>query len=261
MQTTAIIQARMGSHRLPGKVLMPLAGRPVLWHVINRLKYSQKINVIVVATTGEIIDDAVVKLCEDNGVPYFRGSEDYVLDRYYQAAKIFNADPIVRITADCPAIDPQIVDEVVEGFLKGNYDIYGLTGEFPDGLDCTVFSFRALEDAWKNAMLPSEREHVCPYMGSHPEKFKNGGYEKFKGMGSYRWTLDTAEDYEFLCEVFSRLYREDSLFLTNDIFKLLEMEPHLLQINRHIVRNEGYMKSLDNDKKFLNSVHKEKRGF
>lgn len=261
MQTTAIIQARMGSHRLPGKVLMPLAGRPVLWHVINRLKYSQKINVIVVATTGEIIDDAVVNLCRDIGVQYFRGSQGDVLDRYYQAAKMFNADPIVRITADCPVIDPYIVDEVVEGFLKGNYDIYGLNGEFPDGLDCTVFSFRALQDAWKNAILPSEREHVCPYMESHPEKFRTGGYEKFKDMGSYRWTLDTAEDYKFLCEVFSRLYREDSLFLTNDILKLLEMEPHLLQINRHIVRNEGYIKSLDDDKKFIGFTNRKKTEF
>jgi spore coat polysaccharide biosynthesis protein SpsF len=261
MLTAAIIQARMGSHRLPGKVLMPLAGKPVLWHVINRLKYSQKINVIVVATTGEKIDDAVVKLCEDNGVPYFRGSEDDVLDRYYQAAKMFNADPIVRITADCPAIDPYVVDEVVEGFLNGNYDIYGLSGEFPDGLDCTVFSFRALEDAWRNAELPSEREHVCPYMEGHPEKFKIGGYEKFKGMGHYRWTLDTEDDYKFLSEVFSRLYKENELFLTEDIVRLMEREPDLMQLNSHVQRNEGYIKSLDNDKKFLNPAHKEKRGF
>lgn len=251
MHTVAIVQARMGSTRLPGKILKPLAGKPALWHVVNRLRYAKRLDQVVVATTDEKQDDVVEKFCLENDVPCFRGSQEDVLDRYYHAAKKFSADPIVRITADCPVIDPAIVDEVVEGFMNGKYDVYGLSGEFPDGLDCTVFSFWALEDTWENAKLPSEREHVGPYMHNHPERYKIGIYEKFKGLSHHRWTLDEEADLLFLQAIYDRIYRPGQIFVTQDILDLLEREPHLMEINSGIIRNEGYLKSLEEDKSFL----------
>ena len=251
MHTVAIVQARMVSTRLPGKILKPLAGKPALWHLINRLGYCKRLDQAVIATTTEEEDDVVEQFCRVHDVPCFRGSEEDVLDRYYQAAKTFNADPIVRITADCPVIDPTIVDEVVEGYSKGNFDVYGLGGEFPDGLDCGLFSFWTLEDTWKHATLPSEREHVGPYMGKHPEKYRIGRYEKFKGLGHHRWTLDEQADLRSLEAVFDRLYRPGKIFFTQEILDLLEKEPQLMEINAGIIRNEGYLKSLAEDEKFL----------
>ena len=248
MKTVAIIQARMGSTRLPGKVLMPLAGRPVLAHVVERLSYCRTLSATVVATTTEKADDAVAAFCVSAHVPCFRGSLDDVLDRYYQAAQIHGADPVVRITADCPAIDPVIVDAVVTGFCAGKYDLYGLDGEFPDGLDTSVFSFLALSTAWREATLQSEREHVGPYILNHPERFRIGGLRLFNGVAHHRWTLDEPRDYEFLSRVFRRLYRKESPFLTNEVLDLLAQEPELLGLNQGIIRNEGYLRSLAEDK-------------
>lgn len=251
MNTVAIVQARMGSTRLPGKILKPLAGKPALWHVVERLGYSKQLQDIVVATTINNEDNIVEDFCKENQVKWYRGSVDDVLDRYYQAAKLYGADPVVRITADCPVIDPVIADEVIEGFFKGGYDVYGLGGEFPDGLDCGLFAFWVLEDTWKNAKLPSEREHVGPYMSKHPERYKAGMYEKFKGLGHHRWTLDEEADLRFLQAIYDRLYKQGQIFLTQDILGLLEKEPHLMEINSGIIRNEGYLKSLKEDKQFL----------
>ena len=239
----------MGSSRLPGKILKPLVGIPALLHVITRLRHSKNLDEIVVATTEEPEDNPVEEFCTRNAIRSFRGSEKDVLDRYYRAAIAFKADPIVRITADCPVIDPNIVDKVVAEFKQGGYDIYGLSGEFPDGLDCTVFSFQTLKTAWKEAKLVSEREHVCPYMEKHPELFKIGGYKPFKKLQDHRWTLDEPDDYRFLTEIYSRLYHPEKIFLTEDILALLRQEPDLIKINQNIVRNEGYLKSLEQDKK------------
>ena len=251
MKTSAIIQARMGSTRLRGKIMKPLAGKPALWHLVNRLGYSKLLDEIVIATTVNSEDDIVVEFCKENNIKWFRGSEDDVLDRYYQAAKSFGADPIVRITADCPVIDPTIVDEVIKGFFEGGYDVYGLGGEFPDGLDCSMFAYLVLEDTWKNASLPSEREHVGPYMERHPEKYKIGSYEKFKGLAHHRWTLDEKADLLFLEGVYDHLYKEGEIFLAGEILDLLEKEPQLMDINSEITRNEGYLKSLAEDERQL----------
>ena len=245
MKVVAIVQARMSSSRLPGKVLLPLAGKPVLAHVIERLQSCNSLDGLVLATSIKSEDGAIQQWCSANRVDCFRGSLNDVLDRYYQAATHYKADAIVRITADCPLIDPMIVDEVVEGFLAGNFDAYSLAGEFPDGLDCQVFSYSAIERAWSEAKLPSEREHVGPYIEkTHPELFNIGSLEKFSGLSHHRWTLDEARDYEFLQAVFARLCKEGSLFRTSEILALLEREPDLLQINSGIIRNEGYLKSL-----------------
>jgi spore coat polysaccharide biosynthesis protein SpsF len=244
MKVVAIIQARMSSTRLPGKVLMPLAGQPVLAHVVQRSQACRKVNEVVVATSTDTSDDAIEKWCADNQVSLYRGSLNDVLDRYYQAAKLHGADAIVRITADCPAIDPQTVDEVIQGFIEGGYEFYGLSGEFPDGLDCTVFSFKAIEQAWREAKLPSEREHVGPYIEKNPQLFKSGGLKKYTDLSHMRWTLDEPRDYEFLCQVFDQLANQDKLFTAEDVLTLLKDQPELQTINQTIVRNEGYLKSL-----------------
>ena len=249
MNVVAIVQARMSSTRLPGKVLLPLAGKPVLAHVVDRLRSCNSINNVVLATSADPSDDAVAEWCGGYDVECFRGSLDDVLDRFYQAAKEYSVDSVVRITADCPAIDPEIIDEVVEQYVAGGFDYYGLSGEFPDGLDCTVISFNALEAAWKDAKLLSEREHVGPYIEKNPERFVNGGYEKFTGLGHHRWTLDETRDYEFLGEVFGKLYKANDKFGYAEILELMDAEPELMNINSGIVRNEGYAKSLENDRK------------
>jgi spore coat polysaccharide biosynthesis protein SpsF len=249
MKTVAIVQARMSSTRLSGKVLMPLVGEPVLWHVVSRILTCKTIAEVVVATSTDATDDSIEAWCQGADVSCYRGSLNDVLDRYYQAGLLHAADVVVRITADCPAIDPTIVDEVVRGFLLGGYQFYGLVGEFPDGLDCTVFMFSALARAWREAALPSEREHVGPYIEKHPEMFKNGGLAKFEGLSHHRWTLDEPQDYEFLQAVFSRLHQKNRIFLATDVLRLLENEPELIDINSSIVRNEGYLKSLIEDRK------------
>ena len=248
MRTVCIVQARMSSTRLPGKVLLPLAGREVLAHVLDRLDFCKTLDEVVVATSSDASDDVLAKWCRARGVRVFRGSLHDVLDRYYQCAIEHKATAVVRITADCPALDPTLVDEVVRGFHAGGYDLFYLGGEFPDGLDCEVFSFAALERAWREAALPSEREHVGPYIANHPKWFRLGSLEKFKGLAHHRWTLDEPRDLVFLQSLFGRLQRPDGQpFLTQDILDLLEREPERLQTNEGIVRNEGLLKSLAAD--------------
>jgi spore coat polysaccharide biosynthesis protein SpsF len=254
MNTIAIIQARMSSSRLPGKVLLPLADIPVLSHIIIRLQNCKTIKKVLVATSADSSDDSISEHCAIMGIECYRGSLLDVLDRYYQCAKQFNATSVVRITADCPTIDSVIVDAVVTGFLAGNYDYYSHGGEFPDGLDCEVISFPALEKAWRYAILPSEREHVCPYIHTtHKSDFKTGFLELFKGLQHMRWTLDEPSDYELLKKIFNALHKPNKIFLTNDILTILKKHPEWLSINGDIARNSGYKKSLEHDKNFLSS--------
>ena len=248
MKIVAILQARMNSSRLRGKVMMKLANKPVLAHIVERLSYCKMIEKIVVATTIEDSDDVVNDYCINNKIDCYRGKVDDVLDRYYNTAKIYGADPIVRITCDCPVIDPVVVDSVITGYLSGEYDSYGLGGKFPDGLDCTVYSFSALEKAWEEARLTSEREHVGPYIENNPNLFKNGSLELFNNLDQHRWTLDVSNDYELLSRIFDSLYRVNSPFLSHEILQFLKRNPELSEINNKVVRNEGYIKSLEKDK-------------
>ena len=248
MKIVAILQARMNSSRLRGKVMMKLANKPVLAHIVERLSYCKMIEKIVVATTIEDSDDVVNDYCINNKIDCYRGKVDDVLDRYYNTAKIYGADPIVRITCDCPVIDPVVVDSVITGYLSGEYDSYGLGGKFPDGLDCTVYSFSALEKAWEEARLTSEREHVGPYIENNPNLFKNGSLELFNNLDQHRWTLDVSNDYELLSRIFDSLYRVNSPFFSHEILQFLKRNPELSEINNKVVRNEGYIKSLEKDK-------------
>jgi spore coat polysaccharide biosynthesis protein SpsF len=249
MNVVAIIQARMSSTRLPGKVLTPLAGRPVLAHVVERIRHCRHIDQIVVATSVDGSDDAIEAWCQGAAVACHRGSLHDVLDRYHQAGLAHGADVIVRITADCPAIDPAIVDEVVQGYLSGGYEFFGLAGEFPDGLDCTVFAASAIARAWRESTLPSDREHVGPYIEHHPEWFKCGGLHKFSGLSHLRWTLDEPRDLHLLQAIFGELDRGPGAapFGAADVLALLARRPHLTTINSGIFRNEGYLKSLAAD--------------
>ena len=176
MIPSAIVQARMGSTRLPGKVMFSLAGKPVLWHVLDRISAAKTIKNIIIATTTLAEDDLIEEKGKEWGYHVFRGSANNVLNRYVSAAKEYNANPIVRITADCPLIDPEIIDEVLTHYLSGGYDMYGLSGEFPDGLDVTVFSLSALEKSDREAKLQSEREHIGQYIETHKKQFNVNGY-------------------------------------------------------------------------------------
>ena len=245
-KVTAIIQARMGSSRLPGKVLLPLGGKCVLWHIHNRLTISKFIDEIVVSTSTSKKDDPVHDYCQTNNILLFRGDESDVLDRFYHTAIKHESSSIVRITADCPVIDPQIVDETIEKYFNNKYDACGLAGEFPDGLDCEVFSFRALELAWNNAQLKSDREHVTPYIWKCQD-LKKGEYHKFTNLGHLRWTLDEKEDYCVINNIYEHLYK-GQIFFTKDILQLLSVRPDLFSANGSIVRNEGYSISLNKDR-------------
>jgi len=245
----AIIQARMGSTRLPGKVLKKIAKKPLLWHVIDRLKKATLIDSIVLATSDQKIDKPVYELAVNSGINGYAGSEIDVLDRYYQAATAFNLEIVVRITADCPLLDPQIVGEVVSCYLNGDYDYVANTLElsYPDGLDVEVFSYSALKQAWKEAKLVSEREHVTPYIWKHPDIFKLNNVRNSVDISHYRWSVDESRDLQFVREIYKRLYRENQFFDMKDILKLLENHPELVKINQGIAINEGYAKSIKED--------------
>jgi len=250
MKVAAIVQARMGSTRLPGKVMKDIVGKPMLWHIINRLKKTKLIDSITIATTGKEIDKPILKLAEDLGIDSFAGSEEDVLDRYYQAAKKFGVDVVVRLTADCPLIDPRIIDKVIQRYLKGDCDYAAntLKRTYPDGLDVEVFSYMALEKAWKEAKWASEREHGTPYIWKNPDKLMLANVENSVNYSHLRWVVDEKEDLEFVRQVYGHLYREGGLFYMEDVLDLLRKYPHLKQINQGIATNEGYAKSLRKDR-------------
>ena len=249
----AIIQARMGSSRLPNKVLLNLKGHTVLEHVITRINQSKYIDNIFVATSNKPENKDIKKLCNDLNVSCFMGSEEDVLDRFYQLAKLNNFqddDILIRITADCPLIDPLVVDKVIIEHLSKNNDYTSNTIEctYPDGLDCEVFNFKILKDIWKNAKLNSEREHVTLYIHNNSKSYKLNNVANDIDLSHLRWTLDEKEDYIFINEIYKYLFNENEIFLTKDILRLLENKVNLKNINNKYVRNEGLLKSLNKEK-------------
>lgn len=246
---TVIIQVRVGSQRLPKKVLKKILGKPMILYVLKRVKRIKNIEQIVIATTIQKEDDIIVKIAKENGIAVFRGSEIDVLDRYYNCAKKFNADPIIRITSDCPLIDPFLVDDILEFYMKHNFDYVSNTivPTYPDGLDIEIFSFKTLENAAINAKMRSEREHVSPYIKNHPEKFKLYNYMNKKDLSTYRWTVDEKKDLIFVRKIFKKM-NPKSVFGYEKILELLSKFPELSEINQNFIRNEGYEKSLKNDK-------------
>lgn len=232
----AIVQARMSSSRLPGKSLMEIAGRPMLEWVIRRVKRSRLIDLVMVATTTDTSDDPIEMLCKKLETPVFRGSMNDVLDRYYQAAKQLQADIIVRITSDCPLIDPGLIDKTIELLKEKEADFAcnrlppPMKRTFPIGLDVEVVRFHALERAWKEANKKNEREHVMPYLYEEPGRFKVVKIDHVADYGSMRWTVDTREDLEFVRQIYAHTKGRDD-FSWQDVLDLLKRQPELTNIN------------------------------
>ncbi|HXG87648.1 MAG TPA: aminotransferase class III-fold pyridoxal phosphate-dependent enzyme [Vicinamibacterales bacterium] len=246
MKAVAIIQARMASTRLPGKILVDLAGKPLLLRVVERVRRARTLDQVVVATTSSPADDEVETFCTANDIPCFRGSEEDVLDRYYQAARAHHADIVVRITGDCPLIDPAVIDRVVAAYRPADDDYVANVFRYtwPDGLDTEVFGFHALERAWRDATKPSEREHVTSYLRTSGS-FRTRSVENEIDLSSrnYRWTVDDPVDLEFVRDVYGRLASQPE-FGFEEVVMLLEKSPALAARQSGAIRNEGYYKTL-----------------
>src|SRR4051812_10977305 len=240
----AIIQARMGSSRFPGKALADICGRPMIGHVIDRVKRASRIDQIAVATTDRASDDALAQFCAEQGLACFRGNENDVLDRFYQAAKTYEAQSVVRITGDCPLIDPDVIDRVIDRFFDGQWDYASniLRYSYPDGLDTEVFSFAALECAWGESKKSSDREHVTPFMKRGP--FAACAVENDKPLPAnapLRWTVDYPSDLEFVRAIYSKL---DGRTGFEVVLKMLQEDSELRAYSVPKVSNEGYYRSL-----------------
>lgn len=237
MKTVAVIQARMGSTRLPGKVLLDLAGEPMLARVVSRVQRARRLDQVVVATTSEPADDAIDELCRARGWLCVRGSQEDVLDRYYQAALATRAGLVVRITADCPLIEPSVIDAVVDALLDeppaADYASNVLPPRtFPRGLDSEAIRFEALERAWREDDNPAWREHVTPYIYRHPELFQMRRVAHTADLSHLRWTVDTPEDLELARRIYGAL--GDDRFGWDAVLALLDQHPEWVEINRDI---------------------------
>ena len=234
MKTVAIIQARMGSTRLPGKVLKPLAGDTVLGHVLRRVRQAKRLDAICIATTESPTDDPIVAESARLGVSCWRGSEQDVLARYLGAAQASEADVIVRVTSDCPLFDGALLDEMLAVFIATpglDYLSNVQARRFPRGLDAEIFTFTALARAHREATRQHEREHVTPYFYQHPELFRLHSFVGASDLSEHRWTLDTPEDWQFVEAVYAALGAD---FTTADVLNLLKARPELAKLNAHV---------------------------
>ena len=242
----------MGSSRLPGKVMLDLCGKSVIWHIIERVKKSEKIDEIIIATSINKENDTIREFCLENEVKCYSGEENDVLDRYYKAVQLmegYRDANIIRITADCPLIDPEIVDRVIDyhKIKKADYTSNCLEPTFPDGLDCEIFTFEILEEIWKQAQLKSEREHVTLYIRNNSDRYRIANYKNDEDLSNLRWTLDEAEDFKLINEIYEELYFDKEFFGMQDVMNLLQKRPELLEINVKYSRNEGLVKSIEED--------------
>ena len=251
MEYLAIIQARYASTRLPGKVLKDLSGKPALVRMVERVRRSRFLDEVVVATSIEETNLPVVRICAENEIRVFVGSEDDVLDRVFQAAKLFRPKYVVRLTADCPCFDPALLDEAISE-LEPESDYLGMMSEtFPDGLDFEVMSFEALRAAWREAKLASQREHVTQFIVNNKARFRCQDFESKIGYhGDERWTVDEPEDYELVSQIYGHFVAsgDDALFSYGDVIGFLDERPNLRKINDRFARNEGLAKSLREDR-------------
>ena len=238
----AIIQARMGSTRLPEKVLMEICGKSLLWHIITRLRQSRYIDKIVVATTLNSCDDSLVVWAKKNSIDVFRGNEDNVLGRFYECAKTYSFDNIVRVTADDPFKDPEVIDKVIETHLmnKVDFSCNNNPPTYPEGLDVEVFTFEALQKAHIACSDKFEQEHVTQYFYRNPKNFTQQCISYDEDMSDLRFTVDTKEDFEFIKTIYERLYYQKNVFLLRDILSVLKQEPELLDINSNVKRSHMY---------------------
>jgi spore coat polysaccharide biosynthesis protein SpsF len=236
-KATLIIQARLGSTRLPGKVLKEVLGRPLLTYLLERMARAITIGRVVVATTTLPEDDPIVELCQQLGVAIYRGSSDDVLSRYAEAAELYGGDPIVRVTSDCPLLDPAVVDRVVRAYMNippCDYCSNTLIATYPRGMDVEVFGRQALSRAAAEAVNAPEREHVTLYLYRHPEMFTLRNVAYGRDVSSNRWTVDTAEDFELVRTLLEALYPTNPHFTLEQLLQLIDSHPEWAQMNAHI---------------------------
>lgn len=235
MKIIAIIQARTGSHRLPGKVLQLIDGKPMLTQVIQRLTPVPELDKVVVATTNNECDNPVVELCQGMNIDVFRGSEQDVLDRFYQCASSFQADVVVRITADCPLLDAEVVSCVIQKFLQQQADYASncLQRTYPRGLDVEVMTFETLQTTWQQATEIYQREHVTPYIYQNPKQFTLFSVVSNIDYSDYRWTVDEKVDLEMIRNIYQN-FRHQPSFNWQDVIKLLQQQPDIALLNKHI---------------------------
>ena len=264
IKIVTVIQSRMGSSRLPKKVMLPLAGKPLLLRMYERVSAASLTGTIVIATTNEKIDDPIVQLCIDNNIEYYRGHSTNLLDRHYKAAIKYNPDAVVKIPSDCPLIDPDVIDKVLKYYID-NYNNFDFVSNlhpatYPDGNDVEVMNINALKDAWQNASKPMEREHTTPYLWENRDKFRIGNVEWETGKDysmTHRFTIDYPEDYDFIKTVYDLLYSKKKLFSLDDILKLLEEKPEVKKINAKYAGVNWYRNHLDE----LKTIGKENTRF
>ncbi|MDO8468829.1 MAG: glycosyltransferase family protein [Candidatus Peribacter sp.] len=246
MKTIAIIQARMSSRRLPGKILEDVAGVPLLAHVIRRAQASGVFDEVIAATSTEKTDDPVQAFCKIQNIPCFRGNLDDVLDRYYQTATSHGADRIARLTGDCPLLDPAVIRTVVEALdAKTDYVSNVLHRTYPKGLDAEAFSMQTLAKVWEQAKLPSEREHVTPFIYKNPSLFRIREVTQKTNHSALRWTVDEPRDLAFVRAVYGEL--GNGLFGQEEVLALLAAHPEIQMLNEGIDPDEGYKRSLQQD--------------
>lgn len=250
-----ILQARVSSSRLSGKVLKPILGQPMLLRQIERILRAKKIDKLLVATSIDNSDDPIEDLCHKNNIECFRGSLNDVLDRFYRAAKAFKPEHVVRFTGDCPLIDPQVADRLITLHLYGGFDYTTLSSppSFPDGLDTEAIYYPVLEQVWSEASLPSQREHVTLFIYQNPQRFEIGNLENTEDLSKMRWTVDQQEDFDLVTKIYEALYPKNSNFLMQDILNFLITNPNFAAINGKYQYNEGLLKSLEEDQVYLRS--------
>lgn len=236
MTTLLVVQARMTSTRLPGKVMLPLVGEPMLTRLVERLRRVQRADGVVIATTDNAQDDAIATLCVQQSLPCHRGSEHDVLSRYADAVRLHGGDTVVRITSDCPMIDPALIDQVIAVYEEGESDYVSnmMPPTWPYGMAVEVFSAVALAQAHAEATQLSEREHVTPFLYWHPERYRLRNVASPVDLSHHRWTVDTPEDYELVGRLFDHLMPTRPNFTLADVLAVLEVHPDWMAINQHI---------------------------
>lgn len=235
MSVLCVLQARMSSTRLPGKVLLPILGKPMLALQLERIRLAHRVDGLTVATSSQATDDGIESLCRTMGVDCYRGSLNDVLDRFYQAARRHRAAHVMRLTGDCPLTDPELLDALVELHLREGSDYSSNVHDrtYPDGLDVEIFTFAALEQAWSTARTPFEREHVTPWMYCTGPDLKRCALKDSQDRSALRWTVDYPEDYAFVTRVFEALYPCNLAFTAKDIYRLLAEHPEIAALNAH----------------------------
>ncbi len=249
MEVLALLIARTSSTRLPGKVLLPILGSPMLSRQIERITRASGFDRLVVATSTTRSDDPVERICVDLGVEYFRGSLSDVVDRCYRAALLYQPRHVLKLSGDCPLADPDVIDALIEFHKRGKFDYSSNVIEptFPDGLDAEIFTFDCLADIATSADLPSEREHLVPYILRHGEKFRVGSLKQPVDQSNLRWTVDERRDFELVVQVYEALYPGNPIFTTNDIERFLTDNPDIVELNADLERNAAVRRSIEAD--------------